>query len=470
MRNTIPMVLSMALLAGCPVNANVDGKANVTNTTINNNGPTDNTDEDAGSDNLVGSDNPERKPSKVEESGDDAGEIPSSDAGVAVEQDAGMDELDAGSTTEEDAATAELDAGSTTEEDAGSTTEEDAGSTLTCTLGQKVCNGNRIQACDGSKWVDGKFCSLGCNEGACNVCNPGDTQCNGASIETCVGSGWTATTTCPYTCSAGACIDQLCEPGALMCSDTGDVLKCADSGVEWTTVESCDLGCTNGVCHECADNTEQCDGLTVQLCVDGFWANQDTCSGGCVAGICTECQPGAKQCADDGDTTSAQVCDATGMWTTSKVCDGDSPFCTDGECGECDPGTSTDQCVYEICWAGNTTQDTNNIHWSSDLCHVCDAKDPNCKLDCSYSTLYGSGGEAPACKNNPVPQNEVMVDAPYQLYLNGLGQDYYERPEDGFAWKSSNTPTAHYRTCTPKGHWTDAACSNQCGTGGVGCY
>ena len=419
--------LSVVLLAGCPpIDAKVDAKANTnvnnttTNTTINNGG------------------------------GEDSGTDPAS--ARQVKDDAGQDLIEADPTVEGDAGVEEP-----VTEDAG----VEPPPPPPCTIGQTVCNGTQVQACDGKKWVNGKFCTLGCDQGVCNVCDPGAIRCTGSTIETCIGTGWAVTTTCSYTCSDGVCADQLCEPGALLCDQDGNVTKCSDNGLAWEPQETCTTGCTDGLCNACTDDTLSCDGKTPRLCVAGQWQAQTECAAGCALGACSDCNPGARQCSDHDAGTYAQLCDDTGHWMDDTECTGGSPFCTSGECGECDPGVSADSCLPELCEYKNGTWHGPDGSENTVNCRKCDpSTDKTCvEVDNSYVTQNTTN-----CWVDPdpnTPNGGTQGNAP-------IGQvTCYPAVTVKAGWFFVASEVFHH-SCSPTGHWVSSdicqfACSDDVG-------
>lgn len=454
---TVAITLLLILLAGCPpieVDAPIDAKANtnITNTTINNNGE--------GKDSGVAESPVARTTTETVVTIEDAGvDLVKEDAG-SIEADAGVEDADAGSIEE----------------------SPPPPPPPACTIGQTVCNGNQVQACDGKKWVNGKFCTLGCNSGICNVCDPGATRCTGSGIETCIGTGWMPTTSCSYTCFQGACADQLCEPGALLCDQDGNVTKCGDNGVEWVAEETCDLGCTDGVCDACTEDTMSCEGKTTRLCVDGQWEAEDECPNGCALGVCTECQPGARQCSDHDAGTFAQVCDGTGHWVDDTECSGSTPFCTNGECGECNPGVTADSCLPELCefsWGTEITVliDVETNAWKPN-CRMCDpSTDPTCvEVDKTPKQADFDGG----CIVEPLSPGQngggpsTTVPGRRACYRDltwflGYRAGWFFQDGVWFGGLSSPgyTPEPNrlfHQSCGADGHWV-TSCSDVCKTG-----
>ena len=426
--------LSVVLLAGCPpIDAKVDAKANTnvnnttTNTTINNGG------------------------------GEDSGTDPAS--ARQVKDDAGQDLIEADPTVEGDAGVEEP-----VTEDAG----VEPPPPPPCTIGQTVCNGTQVQACDGKKWVNGKFCTLGCDQGVCNVCDPGAIRCTGSTIETCIGTGWAVTTTCSYTCSEGVCADQLCEPGALLCDQDGNVTKCSDNGLAWAPQETCTTGCTDGLCNACTDTSLSCDGKTPRLCVAGQWQAQTECAAGCALGTCSECQPGDRSCSDHDGGTFAQLCDDTGHWVDDTECVGSSPFCTSGECGECDPGTAVAACLTELlCEYENGRvvgeKGIDGGDFSNANCRKCDpSTDPTC-VEVTESTPVQTGCWVDPTATGSSWGTQEAPDGERECYPQDI---WANRTKAGWFFVASEV---FHHSCSPTGHLVNSACQFAC-IDAVGCY
>jgi hypothetical protein len=83
----------------------------------------------------------------------------------------------------------------------------------------------------------------------------------------------------------------------------------------------------------CSDGTTQCNGDTVQTCVNGAFVDSSSpCQFGCYAGACTSCTPGSVSCLG----SVVETCQQDGGNGLAPC-----PFlCEDGGCaGECAPGT-----------------------------------------------------------------------------------------------------------------------------------
>jgi hypothetical protein len=79
----------------------------------------------------------------------------------------------------------------------------------TCTPGLARCSGLDVETCNnsGTAWLFRQACSTGCSDGLCgDPCAPGDKRCNGDVPEACEGAAWTQGAACPSGCDRGDCV------------------------------------------------------------------------------------------------------------------------------------------------------------------------------------------------------------------------------------------------------------------------
>ncbi|HRI68292.1 MAG TPA: SUMF1/EgtB/PvdO family nonheme iron enzyme, partial [Polyangium sp.] len=165
------------------------------------------------------------------------------------------------------------------------------------------------------------------------ICSPGQKGCNGNTVEVCNGGQWQFEASCPgQTCADGACVG-VCEPGT-RCA--GETVQSCDAMGQWQDVKVCSLPvyCAGGACIEaCVAGDLRCQGNASNVCVDGVWQEKQACTGqtcvmttGSCAGVC---MPSDARCV--GQTPEA--CDVNGSWKTLPACAG---VCSSGSC----PGPS----------------------------------------------------------------------------------------------------------------------------------
>ena len=133
-----------------------------------------------------------------------------------------------------------------------STTETAEESTL-CEPGSSACNGSILQVCaqDGLQYTEAA-CPEGntCSDGACNgQCEANSTWCDAAVRFQCNNDG---TAFLIESCSPGACVHGeclSCQPGSVVCIDSGVVGQCGPDGKELIVVEDCSPQKSKTVCH-----------------------------------------------------------------------------------------------------------------------------------------------------------------------------------------------------------------------------
>jgi hypothetical protein len=143
------------------------------------------------------------------------------------------------------------------------------------------------QACPGDQTCpnSGSACTL-------VPCTPGATRCKGTSVETCdAQSNWIVTQSCPQACQAGQCtLSVTCTPGAVRCNAKA-VEICNSSGTAWLYNQTCNVGCTGGVCTDpCTAGDKRCNGNTPEVCNQNGsgWTATQTCATSCFKGDCTQ--------------------------------------------------------------------------------------------------------------------------------------------------------------------------------------
>jgi hypothetical protein len=264
-----------------------------------------------------------------------------------------------------------------------------------CTLGDTcqtgICTGGAPPNCD-----DGEFCTAdscvpatGCqNTPLANgtACDDGDacTTVDQCSLGVCVGGG------APLDCDDGSvCTADGCDP-VLGCQNVPvpNGTPCADADL-CNGNETCQTGiCSAGTPLNCDDgNTctaDSCDallGCQNPPVADGTaCADADLCNGDetCQSGTCT---PGAPLSCDDGESCTADSCDALLGCQNAPVADGTA--CNDG-----DACTTIDECTAGVCVGGGSPFD-------------CDDLDP-CTAD-SCDPVLG-------CQNVVLPDGTPCVD------------------------------------------------------------
>lgn len=125
-------------------------------------------------------------------------------------------------------------------------------------------------------------------------CTSGTTRCNAnnTAVETCDPNGsWLTLTPCPQSCSAGACTTTAsCSPGSVRCNGT-NVEVCNTSGSAWLFSQSCNVGCTAGLCNDpCKSGDKRCNGAIPETCnMNGTgWTAASSCPNGCYQGACMQ--------------------------------------------------------------------------------------------------------------------------------------------------------------------------------------
>lgn len=148
-----------------------------------------------------------------------------------------------------------------------------------------------------------------------DACEVGTFSCVLDELRTCVDGRWTVLQECASGdhCSTrlGACLH--CEPGAEHRCDDGKLQRCAETGMEFTTIVDCELQhevCDTSVsvetCVDCAVPHRRCSDGALQRCVNGrFDAGVPCTVGDCriVDGsndYCPQClEPGQEACGAD---------------------------------------------------------------------------------------------------------------------------------------------------------------------------
>ena len=146
---------------------------------------------------------------------------------------------------------------------------------------------------------DGQVCEGGiCIEGEVEGCTPGEVlRCASPDAQlVCAADGEnTESRPCPAEspfCRDGDCTDRLCDPGVQRC-DGDNIVECAEDGRSEFVVETCEVGCSRGVCIDpCAGDGKSyvgCGFFAVDLDNFGTTCTSDLDCGlgeSCIAGIC----------------------------------------------------------------------------------------------------------------------------------------------------------------------------------------
>ncbi len=201
-----------------------------------------------------------------------------------------------------------------------------------------------------------QVCERGCDAGACKEACTANFCRDASNLMVCNADGSMSLTNCPYGCDAGACKTSAgaCTDGAVQCN--GNSLNVCVNGA-WVE-RACANGCENGACigeePKCENGAKECvDGNTARVCVAGDW-NVTACTNGCENGACVTapvdaCTTGSKKC----DDKTVMNC-VDGKWVAGDVCD---DICLNGACANArdlpKEGDACDENFKEIC-AGNT--------------------------------------------------------------------------------------------------------------------
>ncbi|MBX7117150.1 MAG: hypothetical protein K1X64_22730, partial [Myxococcaceae bacterium] len=205
-------------------------------------------------------------------------------------------------------------------------------------------------------WVGPAVCANGevCSGGTCgpaascaNQCTLGATRCTvTGQQQTCVKlmsgcSDWTFPLACPTneTCAAGtqACAPQMkCTAGTTRCSPNLNAVETCDPNGSWLTLTPCAQSCSAGACTgaaTCSPGTVRCNGSSVEACNTSgtAWLFNQSCNVGCTAGLCNDpCQNGEKRC----NGAVPETCNMAGTgWSASTSC---ANGCYRGECMQAD--------------------------------------------------------------------------------------------------------------------------------------
>ncbi|MEZ4221054.1 MAG: hypothetical protein R3B13_08995 [Polyangiaceae bacterium] len=96
--------------------------------------------------------------------------------------------------------------GSNADSGSGGGTAATGGGTInvSCTLGEKKCNGSTPQTCGVTGWTSSPDCEFICDQGQCvGTCKPGDSRCTLEWVEKCDAKGsWQKPTSCEFGCDA----------------------------------------------------------------------------------------------------------------------------------------------------------------------------------------------------------------------------------------------------------------------------
>ena len=156
-------------------------------------------------------------------------------------------------------------------------------------------NGNVLQKCVSSSWVDWQSCQYGCNAGtnSCasqSSCTTGNFQCKPSYtniLQKCVNSAWVDWQFCTYGCNAGSnsCYQASgCYiEGSYQCNpnDANVLQKCVNS--IWTNYQSCAYGC-NSLLSSCNSLTPPTTTTTTPTINENCYPAQVSCV------LCLTCQ------------------------------------------------------------------------------------------------------------------------------------------------------------------------------------
>lgn len=303
-----------------------------------------------------------------------------------------------------------------------------------CSVGTKKCGietVNQIMQCtNGYSW-NTTLCEYGCSDTPgtvpkCNVCEQNSLSCrNGNTIDFCTGSNWIQNTTCEYGCKLDENTCKVCEAGAKTCAVSSSELSICKADGSGFDVTNCQYGCdseTNS-CRQpiCIVNETKClDEENISICTDGFtWEPKETCDYSCSIGskVCKECSTGDTQCKFNTEQTDCinyvckgtdglsfeQTCGDDGMWETelTSCSTGCGPF---NSCSVCEP--------YSRTCNGNVLETCNNMGYdsTSKKCEFgCDAETTWCNI-CAPGTNACFGNEVKTCLTNGRGWDDATVE------------------------------------------------------------
>jgi len=262
-----------------------------------------------------------------------------------------------------------------------------SGSTGTCCNGVYSCCPSGYNMCCPSSGAAKNCCSSGmtCQSNG-NCCWPNGHSCSSpATSDPSCCSG-----TCQQNskCGTNTCTNQ-CTLGQTRCKNSNTQESCYNDGVcnVWGNAQSCNNGCSNGVCTACKSNGA--------LCSNPATSDPSCCSGTCQqnslcgTNTCTnQCSFGQTRC--NGNV--AETCTSNGIcwvWGNGQSCQNG---CSNGNCITCkangvscsSPGTSTSECCSGTCQQ-NGKCGTNT-----------------CTNQCSSGQTRCNGNTAESCVNNGV--------------------------------------------------------------------
>lgn len=204
----------------------------------------------------------------------------------------------------------------------------------------------------------------------------------------------------PYVCINAACAVDLrraCEPKELRCN--GDAIEaCQEGGLEWSFVETCATGCSQGACNPnvCAPGTRKCEESALYECNQNGtgWTWLQTCLSGCDASTrqCkpSVCTPMETRCGD-GDEAVVQVCDPRGAGWVTSACD-PHEVCSQGRClpTVCTTLLEGDEVVRQMRCNGDFLEACNDDGTAFKV-------DELCEFGCN-DTNHQAACVAPACE------------------------------------------------------------------------
>ena len=341
--------------------------------------------------------------------GNESGELASGDGSIAA-LDASTGHSDAGEGGKDTSFgfDATIEAGGS-DAGAGDQGTPDAAPGITCTLGQKICEGNCVSVTDplfGCSATSCTPCALDrgsaiCAGGACAVgtCNAGYADCNQKNVDGCE-------TDLSMASHCGTC-NAVCGAGAPNCAPTGSGFACT-TGCTAEAPTLCGSQCVdlltsanhcgscNGGCAPVANGTTSCNkGTCAFACGAGFHACGATCASNTAVASCgascTACTPPANGRPTCDGVTCGFVCDVGFHACGASCLADDSTGSCGASCAPCVSGANaTATCTAGACGLHCAAgfADCNKV--ASDGCEINIASDP---LNCG-SCGHSCGGQA----------------------------------------------------------------------------
>ncbi len=322
------------------------------------------------------------------------------------------------------------------------TATKDDGSCLMCKEGDLNCgNGDILEKCSNGLWVKEQHCTYGCENNACkppfhltcdgnkcvetiglgpddpgckntgqDCCKGNSSQCKGNSLETCKSGQWSGQS-CAYGCQNNKC--NMCsplskkneEPCLTDISKIGKWDECSADGQSWLQKG---IICPQPECQP--NGITQCDGNSVQKCVNFKWQGLKSCANGCIGGECAHLACSNGTCKKvKGDVPNFKGCFSEGSecctFDNDTRCKGNGQeTCKNGQWGSgqsCQYGCSNDKCNSKPVCKSHSYQSCGkdgDVHWF-DSCDNQEEETQDCK---------GYGCQNNKCKDPP-KENVVIV-------------------------------------------------------------